>query len=153
MLNKTSLSATPSFGLSQTLPDTWNIRQRNKPASLRGDASEKASSKLTEVLRVKQILKCPLCKFNSFQSFVQICIKFYLHFTYLKLSENAYSSLRYLFEILALKMRGIWLSLVYFDIFRVSVLKWKPEPRITLVGRTNLTTACSACINSSWPAK
>lgn len=140
MFNEAALFATPSFHQGWTLPDTWNIRQRHKPASLTGDSSEKASSKLTEILRVKYILKCPLSKFNPFQSFVQICFP---HFTYFKLSQNAYLGLRYLFEILALKTRGILLSSVSFDLFRVSVLEW----------RTTSTTACSSCINSSWPAK
>lgn len=66
----------------------------------------------------------------------------YPHLIYLKLTQNvfAYSGLRYLFEVLALKTRGIWLSLVYFDIFRVSVLKRNSDPRIALIGRTTLTT-------------
>lgn len=143
LFNEAALFATSSFDLGWTLPDTWNIRQRHKPASLTGDSSEKASSKLTEILRVKYILKCPLSKFNPFQSFVQICSECFPHFTYFKLSQNAYLGLRYLFEILALKTRGILLSSVSFDLFRVSVLEW----------RTTLTTACSSCINSSRPAK
>lgn len=82
-------------------------------------------------------------KFLCLHIYQKSCTGCYPHFIYLKLSQNifAYSGLRYLFQVLALKMRGNWLLSVYFDILRVSILQWKPDSRITLIGRTTLTTA------------